>query len=385
MNIKDSFIILAVLLLLGGLVWASDVDMDEGEWETTMEIKMEGMTFSIPPVKTTQCLTKKDLVPRTSEKGKEGGCKNIYTKVTGNTVSFKTECVDDGVKTVSEGKITYSGSSYSGSVKIVTTEADEEPMTSTAKFTGRRIGDCKGGQEDGEGAGMEGMPEGIKAQIAEAQKEASLKEAEQAEIRKRYAGLVKEAHAFNPRIKEKGACTLKDLNTPSSSECDQKLGKIKLSEGKWEIVQEGVTEMLKMKPPYDITEKKRDTYEECLDENDFTPSRVPDMCVQDIKRTGDRIVWKIKCPTQKGGDFVQDGDGEIVYSGNTLKGMTVMNTKDKGVHQMSDITRITGRRIDECFNRDYTSTGRDYTSQKRDSGTDKTKEIFKGIKGIFGR
>jgi len=40
MNIKDSFIILAVLLLLGGLVWASDVDMDEGEWETTMEIKM---------------------------------------------------------------------------------------------------------------------------------------------------------------------------------------------------------------------------------------------------------------------------------------------------------------------------------------------------------
>ncbi len=88
---------------------------------------------------------------------------------------------------------------------------------------------------------------------------------------------------------------------------------------------------------------------------------------------------------QKGGDFVQDGDGEIVYSGNTLKGMIVMNTKDKGVHQMSDITRITGRRIDECFNRDYTSTGRDYTSQKRDSGTDKTKEIFKGIKGIFGR
>lgn len=347
------------------------------------------MTFSIPPVKTTQCLTKKDLVPSTSEKGKEKKCKNIYARVTGNTVAFKTECVDEGVKSVSEGKITYSGSSYSGTVNIETTEKGEEPMTSSAKFTGRRIGKCKEGPGKAEKEGQEGMPEGIpedmKEKIAEAQKEASAREAKQAEIRKKYAGLIKEAHAFSPQIKEKVACTLKGLKSPPPPECEQKLGKLKLSEGKWEIVQEEVMEMLKMKPPYDISEKKRDTYEECLGEENFTPSKLPDMCIQDIKRTGERIVWKIKCPTQKGSDFVQERDGEIVYNGDTLKGMIVIKTRDGGVHTMNDITRITGRRIDECFKRDYTSNGRDYTSQKREPGTDKTRDIFKGIKGILGR
>ena len=92
-----------------------------------------------------------------------------------------------------------------------------------------------------------------------------------------------------------------------------------------------------------------------------------------------------KVSNQKGGDFVQDGDGEIVYSGDSIKGMVVMKTKEGGAYSMSNIISLTGRRIDECFKRDYTSNGRDYTSQKRDSGTDKTKEIFKGIKGIFGR
>lgn len=115
--------------------------MQEGKWESTMQMTMEGMQFSIPSFKTTQCVTKEDLVPKTSEK--EENCKRINYKVVGNTVVWKVECVDKGTKTESEGEITYSGSSYKGTMRGKITEKGGETRNFSMKLAGRRIGECK--------------------------------------------------------------------------------------------------------------------------------------------------------------------------------------------------------------------------------------------------
>jgi hypothetical protein len=121
-------------------VWA--IDMKEGMWEHTIEVKMEGMP-GVPamPMTTTQCMTKKDLIPKSSED--KGNCKVLEQKITGNQVVWKARCVEKGSVIESDGNITYSGTTYSGSQKTKITEKGGQTMTSIAKMKGRRIGDCK--------------------------------------------------------------------------------------------------------------------------------------------------------------------------------------------------------------------------------------------------
>ena len=121
-------------------VWA--VDMKEGMWEHAMEVKMEGMP-GVPamPFTTTQCMTKKDLVPKSSEN--EGNCKILEQKTIGNKVVWKARCLEKDSTIESEGDITYNGTTYSGTQKTKITEKGGQTMTSTAKMKGRRIGDCK--------------------------------------------------------------------------------------------------------------------------------------------------------------------------------------------------------------------------------------------------
>ncbi len=118
------------------------VDMMEGMWEHTMEVKMEGMS-GVPamPFTTTKCMTKKDLVPQASEN--KDNCKILEQKATGNKVVWKARCIEKDSVIESEGDITYNGTTYSGSQKTKITEKGGQVMTSTAKMKGRRIGDCK--------------------------------------------------------------------------------------------------------------------------------------------------------------------------------------------------------------------------------------------------
>ncbi|MBI5026694.1 MAG: DUF3617 family protein [Nitrospirae bacterium] len=121
------------------------VDMKEGKWEHTMEMKMEGMPMEIPmmPITTTECLSQKDIVPQTAQKEKEQNCKILDQKITGNKVIWKVKCVEKGSVTEGEGEITYSGTTYAGTLKTKITDKSGQVMRSTTKMKGRRIGDCK--------------------------------------------------------------------------------------------------------------------------------------------------------------------------------------------------------------------------------------------------
>jgi len=115
------------------------INMHEGEWETTMEMKIEGMPYAIPPVKTTQCITKDNLVPR--QEGNKN-CKMKSQQVVGNKLTWSAECVERGSTTEMQGEITYSGDSYKGNITVKRKDESGKVMVTTGVMSGRRIGEC---------------------------------------------------------------------------------------------------------------------------------------------------------------------------------------------------------------------------------------------------
>lgn len=121
----------------------AEPNMQEGKWEISGEMRLEGVPVPMPlvPVKFTQCLTKKDLVPY--EKGKYQDCKMIDNKIEGNVVSWVMECKDKNGVTESTGRVTYKGNTFSGAAHNVSTDAKKRKTASTLQMSGKRIGDCE--------------------------------------------------------------------------------------------------------------------------------------------------------------------------------------------------------------------------------------------------
>jgi len=115
------------------------VNMHEGEWETTMEMKMEGMPKAMPPLKTTQCITKDNMIPRQKEGNK---CKVKSQNLVGNKLTWTAECVERGSKTEMQGEITYNGDSYKGKITVKEKGTGRTVIVSTGVLSGRRIGEC---------------------------------------------------------------------------------------------------------------------------------------------------------------------------------------------------------------------------------------------------
>ena len=61
-------IFLGIVFLCGSTVYAgSELNMQDGTWEITSQVKMQGMT--IPPMTFSQCITKENAVPQNTSPG----------------------------------------------------------------------------------------------------------------------------------------------------------------------------------------------------------------------------------------------------------------------------------------------------------------------------
>lgn len=134
------FVLATAILLWFVVPVAAAPDMREGEWEMTMTMEMPGLPFAMPPIKNTVCLTKEEMVPQKAEAGQN--CAMKEQKTVGNTVSWVMECKDENGTMHSEGKITYQGDSFSGTINSTTTSPDGT-MPINQKISGRRLGACK--------------------------------------------------------------------------------------------------------------------------------------------------------------------------------------------------------------------------------------------------
>ena len=136
--LRIMFTTLVMLFSTISISFADSVpNMQEGRWEITTEIEMSGMPMKMPPLTHTQCLTKEDLVPQSSQSGDE--CKITDVEVSGDTVIWVMQCKGQGGETKGTGEIIYSGTSFKGTIKMIIVESN---MQMTSNIKGSRVENC---------------------------------------------------------------------------------------------------------------------------------------------------------------------------------------------------------------------------------------------------
>jgi hypothetical protein len=128
-----------IFLLFGVAAWG--LDMNEGDWEVTMDTTMQGMPEDMPPVTytTVQCMTKDDMAPRTRN---SKNCEIRNQSIVGNTVTWNVLCEDGYGKSDGKGQITFNGDSYHGEMNMQVTSNYGSVMTILTRLKGRYLGPC---------------------------------------------------------------------------------------------------------------------------------------------------------------------------------------------------------------------------------------------------
>lgn len=114
----------------------SEPNIKYGLWEVTVKIEMAGMPMQMPAITNTQCITKENAVPDSSQPNQD--CKMVDQKFTGDTATWRMECNTEQGKAEAVGEIVYSGDTFNG-----TLEMSVQGMAMTQKLSGTRLGDCK--------------------------------------------------------------------------------------------------------------------------------------------------------------------------------------------------------------------------------------------------
>jgi len=116
------------------------VNIKEGQWKITTDVKMKGMPMQMPPFTHTQCITQNDLVPKTSQPNQpDQDTKITNLKVNGNTVSYDISSASPGGQMVGHSTVTYEGDKMKGTM---TATVQPGNMEMTYDMKGTRIGDC---------------------------------------------------------------------------------------------------------------------------------------------------------------------------------------------------------------------------------------------------
>lgn len=138
---RTIFATLAFLVLLALSAPAfSEPNFEEGKWEVTMKMDIQGLPFALPPVKNVHCITKEESVPQKPEKDME--CEMLDTKTEGDTVSWVMRCTGKDGKVESHGKITYKGTSFDGVMNVTVVDPKGQKSDMKQIMSGKRIGPC---------------------------------------------------------------------------------------------------------------------------------------------------------------------------------------------------------------------------------------------------
>jgi hypothetical protein len=344
--------------------------VQEGEWETTINMKMEGLAFSIPSITTKQCITNDNLVPNASPAKGKDTCKVKDQKVTGNKVTWSGTCVDKDQKSEYEGEITYSGSSYQGTMKFKTIEKSGETMSMAGTMTGRRIGECKDKNKQTVKVGENE----IQVDQAEVRKLAEQGQAQMAQIEKDRVEQKARWDAFSkaPVPEEApGSCSLKGKSFVDS-DCKKQIEKFNFKPGEWEItIQKGAMQTFEGKVQAASVEDPQKNIQ-CITYDAPILSNLDGMW--DYKVSPQAISGAMKNDMAK-----QSGKGGYSFSDENLEGAFLF-TIDYGASKTISRTNITGRRIGDgnC------QQGRDYTAQKRKTPADAAPNPVKKARKLLG-
>ena len=116
-------------------VASKGVNMQEGKWEITNTMEMQGMPAGmVKPHTFTTCLSQKDYVPKDTE---QKDCSMKEMKIDGNTVNWEVVCKDSSGK----GRVTYAGNTFDGEIEMMMKDGAKE-MNAKMTMKGKHIGPC---------------------------------------------------------------------------------------------------------------------------------------------------------------------------------------------------------------------------------------------------
>jgi len=118
-------------------------NVHEGLWEYEIKTEMPGAPMQIPPQKSTQCVTGKDLVPKPPPAQPGSECKNTRSQVSGDTATWSVQCQQRAVTVQSTGSVTYKGDSMRGTIRTTMNMGGGQTHTSVSTISGKRVGPCK--------------------------------------------------------------------------------------------------------------------------------------------------------------------------------------------------------------------------------------------------
>jgi hypothetical protein len=139
-------VFVTALALIATAALVAQSPMRPGLWEITTQMQMPNMPVQMPETKLQQCVSPdqaKDpvnTVPRGPDAGRGGrkdDCKVADYKVSGDKVAWTMACTTPN-KLTSTGEMTFSGDSYTGTMKMLMAQGEM-----TMKMSGKRVGDCK--------------------------------------------------------------------------------------------------------------------------------------------------------------------------------------------------------------------------------------------------
>ncbi len=114
-------------------------NLNPGKWEITTKSEMiGGPAMNMPAMTHTQCLKEENAVPR-AKASPDQDCRVTDVVQKGDTVSWKIICAGQTGEMEGTGKVTYSGDTMSGTMKM---EIKDAGMQIKNTINGRRIGDC---------------------------------------------------------------------------------------------------------------------------------------------------------------------------------------------------------------------------------------------------
>lgn len=132
-----SLMILAILFSTFSVSFAGPgPNMKDGLWEITTKVEMAGMPMQMPAMTHTQCITKENAVPDSSQPNQR--CKIVNNQLNGDTVTWEMECDTPEGKAKAVGEITYTGDTFEGTIKM-----NMQGMEMLQKMNGKWIGECK--------------------------------------------------------------------------------------------------------------------------------------------------------------------------------------------------------------------------------------------------
>ncbi len=123
-----------IALSFNGLSFAGTPDINEGNWDITITMDMQGQ--QIPSETHNKCIKKEDIMPfdySSQSNEADSECKPKNVKISGNKVTWTMDC--NGM--TGNGEINYNGDTFQGEIIINSAQGKM-----TQHLEGERTGPC---------------------------------------------------------------------------------------------------------------------------------------------------------------------------------------------------------------------------------------------------